>query len=129
MSRIPEELRYNATHQWARKESDGSVTVGITDFAQDQLGDVVFVELPEVGAVMSAGEDAAVAESVKSASDVYTPVGGKVTAVNPALEDAPELLNESPYYQGWLFQVEPDDPADWDKLLDADGYAEVVSAE
>ena len=129
MSEIPSELKYARTHEWARLEEDGTVTVGITDHAQDALGDVVFVEQPEVGAQVAAQEEAGVAESVKAASDIYAPVGGKVIAVNDTLEDAPENVNEDPYGDGWFFKIEPDDTAELDELMDAEGYGEMLESE
>lgn len=128
MSELPQELRYLETHEWVRDEGDGIATIGITDHAQDSLGDVVFVELPEVGRVLSAGEESAVVESVKAASDIYAPVSGEVIAVNEALEDEPETVNNSPYGDGWFFKVRMSDPAELEGLLDADGYREVVEA-
>ncbi len=122
MSDTPTELKYVKTHEWARDEGDGIITVGITDHAQDQLGDLVFVELPEVGAAVEAGGDCAVVESVKAASDIYSPVSGEITAVNGELADAPEMVNDEPYGKGWLFQVRMSDPSELDGLLDADGY-------
>ncbi len=123
MSNIPADLKYVASHEWIRLESDGTVTVGITDFAQDQLGDVVFVELPEVDSEVTADQDIAVVESVKAASDIYAPLAGKIIAVNDDLADAPEKVNEDPYGDAWFFKMELADTADLDKLLDADGYA------
>lgn len=129
MSDIPNELRYVRSHEWARLEEDGTVTVGITDHAQDALGDVVFVELPEVGQPVAGGEEAGVVESVKAASDIYAPVSGTVVAVNEALEDAPEKVNQDPYGDGWFFKIEPDDAADLEDLLDAEGYGEYLDSE
>ena len=125
MSEIPAELKYASSHEWARLEEDGTVTVGITDHAQNALGDVVYVELPELDALIEAGEEAGVVESVKAASDIYAPVGGTVIAVNKVLEDAPETVNQDPYGEGWFFRIEPNDTAELDELLDADGYGEV----
>ena len=122
----PEELRYAKSHEWSRVDSDGSITVGITDFAQDQLGDVVFVELPSVGATVERGEQIAVIESVKTASDIYAPVGGEVTAVNQDLDSNPEAINAAPYGDGWLFKLAPVDASELDTLLDAAGYLESV---
>ncbi len=121
MSNIPAELRFAESHEWARLESDGTVTVGISDHAQEALGDVVFVELAEVGKTFAAGDQAGVVESVKAASDIYAPVGGEVIAVNDVLADAPEQLNEEPY-GAWIFKLKPNDTAELDKLLDAAGY-------
>ncbi|TVS16014.1 MAG: glycine cleavage system protein GcvH [Gammaproteobacteria bacterium] len=126
MSNIPAELRYASTHEWARLEEDGTVTVGITDHAQDALGDVVFVELPELEIDVQAGTEAGVVESVKAASDIYSPVSGTVIAVNDALEESPETVNEDPYGSGWFFRLRPSDKAELDELLDAEGYAEVA---
>ncbi len=127
MSNIPADLRYAASHEWARLEADGTVTVGISDHAQEALGDVVFVELPEVGAELAAGQEAGVVESVKAASDIYSPIAGEVVAVNEALVDSPELVNADPY-ANWFFKVKPADAAELDKLLDADGYAAACNA-
>lgn len=121
MSQIPADLRYAASHEWARLEADGSVTVGISDHAQEALGDVVFIELPEVGKTLAAGDQAGVVESVKAASDIYAPVGGEVIAVNEALADVPEQVNGEPY-GAWFFKLKPQDAAELDRLLDADGY-------
>ena len=123
MSNIPADLKYVASHEWIRTEADGTVTVGITDFAQDQLGDVVFVELPEVGTEVAADQDIAVVESVKAASDIYAPLAGKIIAINEELIDAPEKVNEDPYGDAWFFKMELADAADLDGLLDADGYS------
>src|SRR5690606_9313829 len=128
MSELPNELRYLETHEWVRNEGDGIATIGITDHAQEALGDVVFVELPEVGRVLAAGEESAVVESVKAASDIYAPVSGEVIAINEALEDAPETINNSPYGDGWFYKVRMSDPAELDELLDADGYRDVAEA-
>ncbi|MEE5116105.1 glycine cleavage system protein GcvH [Pseudomonas alliivorans] len=127
MSNIPAELRFAESHEWARLEADGTVTVGISDHAQDALGDVVFVELPEIGKTFAAGDAASVVESVKAASDIYAPVAGKVTAVNEGLKDAPEGLNSEPY-SAWIFKLKPDDDAAGDlaKLLDAAGYKSAI---
>ncbi|ROU00594.1 glycine cleavage system protein GcvH [Marinobacter sp. R17] len=127
MSQIPTDLKYIETHQWVRVAGDGTATVGITDFAQDQLGDVVFVELPEVGATVNGGEEAGVAESVKSASDVFSPVSGEVIEVNESLEEEPEKLNEDPYGEGWLFKVRLSDSGELDGLMEADAYADLVA--
>ncbi|KAF1007364.1 MAG: Glycine cleavage system H protein [Pseudomonas fluorescens] len=125
MSNIPAELRFAESHEWARLEADGTVTVGISDHAQEALGDVVFVELAEVGKVFSAGDAAGVVESVKAASDIYAPVSGEVIAVNEELADSPESLNEEPY-SAWIFKLKPSDKAELDKLLDAAGYKAVI---
>ncbi|GIU31918.1 glycine cleavage system protein GcvH [Shewanella schlegeliana] len=129
MSNIPAELKYASSHEWIRKEEDGSYTVGISEHAQELLGDMVFVELPEVGDDVSAGEDCAVAESVKAASDIYAPLSGEVIAVNEALEDSPELVNSDAFGDGWFFRVMPTDLAELDNLLDAEGYQAVIDDE
>ena len=129
MSDIPAELKYAATHEWARLEEDGTVTVGISDHAQSALGDVVYIEAPEIGLSVSAQEEAGVVESVKAASDIYAPVGGTICAVNDDLTDKPEIVNQDPYGDGWFFKLTPTDPADLDDLLDAEGYAEVCAEE
>lgn len=126
MSDVPAELKYTSTHEWARSEADGTVTVGITDHAQAQLGDLVFVELPEAGAEYAAGDACAVVESVKAASDIYAPVSGTVVEVNEALEESPQLVNEDPYGDGWLFRLEPSAPEELDGLLDAGAYLEQI---
>jgi glycine cleavage system H protein len=126
MSNIPSELKYAASHEWVRNEGDGVVTVGITEHAQDLLGDMVFVELPEVGSTVDAGDDCAVAESVKAASDIYAPVSGEIVAVNEELEDSPELVNSDAYGDGWMFKIKMSDTAELDALLDAEGYQNVV---
>lgn len=122
MSATPSNLKYAASHEWARDEGDGTVTVGVSDHAQDSLGDVVYVELPEVGTTLSAGDEAGVVESVKAASDIYTPISGEIIAINPELEDAPETINESPYDAGWFFKIKMSDPSELESLLDAAAY-------
>ncbi len=122
MSNTPSELKYASSHEWARLEEDGTVTVGITDHAQNALGDVVFVELPEVGSECSAGDETAVVESVKAASDIYAPVSGEVIAVNEELEEPPETVNEYPYSDGWFFRIKPSNISELDNLLSADDY-------
>lgn len=122
MSNIPAELKYVASHEWLRKEDDGTVTVGITEHAQDLLGDIVYVELPEVGENAAADYEIAVVESVKAASDVYAPISGEIVAINEALEDAPETINSDPYGDGWFFRIKPDNADDIDSLLSADEY-------
>ncbi|MFD2231715.1 glycine cleavage system protein GcvH [Alkalimarinus sediminis] len=129
MSNIPGELKYLSSHEWVRVEGDGTATIGITDHAQDLLGDVVFVELPEVGVEINAGEEAGVVESVKAASDIYSPVSGEVLAINEALEESPDLVNNEPYEDGWFFKVKLTDESDLESLLDADAYAEACEAE
>lgn len=125
MSDIPADLRFAESHEWARLEADGSITVGISDHAQEALGDVVFVELAEVGKQFSAGEAAGVVESVKAASDIYSPVSGEVIAVNDELSSTPELLNSAPY-ASWIFKLKPSNPAELEKLLDAAGYKNAI---
>jgi len=122
---IPDNLKYTAEHQWVRTEADGTLTVGITDHAQEQLGDVVFVQHPELGRRVRRGETCAVVESVKAASDIPAPVSGEVVAINPAAADAPERLNREPYGT-WLFRVRPSDPAELAALLDAAAYSKTV---
>jgi glycine cleavage system H protein len=129
MSETPAELLYTKSHEWVRDEGNGTVTVGITDHAQEMLGDLVFVDPPEVGETLQAGADCAVVESVKAASDVYSPVTGEVVAINDALQDAPETINEDAFGDGWLFQVRLADPSELDGLLDADSYAAMVEEE
>lgn len=122
MSNSPSELKYASSHEWARLEDDGTVTVGITDHAQHALGDVVFVELPEVGNSYSAGEEIAVVESVKAASDIYSPLAGEVIAINEVLQNSPEIINESPYDDGWFFKLQPSEVGELENLLDAEDY-------
>ncbi len=129
MSHTPVELKYARTHEWARLEDDGTVTIGITDHAQAALGDVVFVETPEVGVVLAAGDDAGVVESVKAASDIYSPVGGEVIEINRQLEDDPETVNTDPYNDGWFFKLQPSDPAELDALLSAGDYQQLCEEE
>lgn len=129
MTEFRSDLKYLPSHEWARVESDGTVTVGISDHAQESLGDVVYVEVPEVGSDVSAGEEAGVVESVKAASDIFSPVTGEVIAVNEALEEAPETVNSSPYDDGWFFKVKPSDLSELDDALDADGYREAIEEE
>ncbi len=126
MSNIPSELRYATSHEWVRNEGNGIVTVGITEHAQDLLGDMVFVELPDVGDNVSTGDDVAVAESVKAASDIYAPVTGEVVEVNEDLEDSPELVNSDAFGDGWLFKLKIEDEGELDSLLDAEGYANSI---
>ncbi|WP_126445423.1 glycine cleavage system protein GcvH [Sulfuricystis multivorans] len=123
---IPADLKYTASHEWARREADGTVSVGITDHAQQALGDIVFLELPEPGRKVEAGKECAVVESVKAASDIYAPVAGEVVARNDAIVDAPEKVNQDPY-GSWLFKIKPTDPSAFDGLLDATAYAQVAA--
>jgi glycine cleavage system H protein len=125
---IPDRLKYTATHQWVRMEADGTAAVGITDYAQEQLGDVVFVQPPAIGRKLRRGEDCAVVESVKAASDIPAPVSGEVVAVNTALADAPEKLNQEPYV-AWLFRIKPSDPSELNGLLDAAAYQEFAKSD
>ena len=129
MSNIPSDLCYATTHEWVRPEGDGTFTVGISEHAQELLGDMVFVELPDVGATVSAGDDIAVAESVKAASDVYAPIGGEIVGVNEELEDSPELVNSDPFGDGWLFRIKADDAQEVEGLLDAEGYENSIEEE
>lgn len=122
---IPAELKYTASHEWARLETDGSITVGITEYAQDALGDIVFVELPKVGQHVTAGDDAAVVESVKAASDIYAPLSGEVIAINTDVADAPEAINADAY-TAWLFKIKPSDAGAFDALLDAVAYGKTT---
>jgi len=122
MSQIPADLKYVASHEWLRQEADGTLTIGITDHAQDLLGDIVYVELPEVGATVEADDEIAVVESVKAASDVYAPIAGEIIEINSALIDAPETINSDPYGDGWFFKIRPDNADDYDGLMDADDY-------
>ena len=123
---LPKELRYTASHEWARRESDDTVSVGITDHAQEQLGDIVFVEPPQVGRKVAAGEAVGVVESVKAASDVYAPVAGEIVAANGDLGDAPEKVNEDAF-AAWIYRIKPDNAAELDKLLDATAYEKSLS--
>ena len=129
MSETPNELFYAKSHEWVRREEDGTLTVGITDHAQEALGDIVFVETPDVGDAIAAGDQAGVVESTKSASDIYTPVSGEVIAVNEELADGPELVNSEPYTEGWFFKVQPDDMGELDTLMSADDYTEFCDNE
>ncbi len=129
MSNIPSDYRYTKTHEWVRDDGDGVVAVGITDHAQELLGDLVFVELPEVGAELAAGDECAVVESVKAASDVYCPVSGEVVEINEALVDAPETINTDPYDAGWMFKLKLLDEGEVENLMDAEAYAEHCESE
>jgi glycine cleavage system H protein len=122
MSEIPGDLKYTKSHEWARIEDDDLVTIGITDHAQAALGDMVFVETPEIGAELEAEEACAVVESVKAASDIYSPVGGEIIETNADLADSPELVNDQPYGDGWIFQMRVGDPEELEGLMDAEGY-------
>jgi len=122
MSQTPSELKYASSHEWARLEEDGTITIGISHHAQDALGDVVFVELPDVGSALAAGDEAGVVESVKAASDIYAPVGGEVIAINEKLEDEPETVNADPYNDGWFFKLQPSDASELEAMLSAEDY-------
>lgn len=126
---VPSELKYTQSHEWVRLNDDGSITIGITDHAQEQLGDLVFVETPSVDAEVSAEDAVAVVESVKAASDIYAPVSGTIAETNAALADEPELVNGDPYNKGWLFQMQPSDGTEIEQLLDAEAYEAFVSSE
>jgi len=125
MKNIPGDLKFLSSHEWARVESDGTITIGISDHAQDLLGDIVFVELPEVGQALDAEADAAIVESVKAASDLYSPLSGEVIEINSLLEDQPEIINSSPYEDGWFFKLTPSDMSELDNLLSPEDYSEI----
>ena len=127
MSNVPQELKYTQSHEWVLAGDDGLVTVGITDHAQELLGDMVFIELPEINAELNAGDECSVVESVKAASDVYAPVAGMVVAVNEKLAETPELINEDPYGDGWMFRMKISDPGQLDSLMDSSAYEAVES--
>jgi len=122
---LPDDVQYTETHEWARG-GDGSVTVGINDYAQDQLGDIVFVELPEVGNIFEKGEEFGTLESVKAVSEICMPVSGEITAINESLEEAPELVNQEPYNNGWIIKVKPDDPGEINTLMTSGEYVEML---
>ena len=126
MSDIPGDLKFLSSHEWARVESDGTITIGISDHAQDLLGDIVFVELPEVGQFVDAENDTAIVESVKAASDIYSPLSGEVIEVNSLLEDQPEIINSSPYENGWFFKLTPSDLGELDNLLSPEDYLSLI---
>ena len=129
MSNFPDDLKYATSHEWVRVNEDGVATIGISDHAQDALGDIVFVELPEVGTMVNAKEEVAVVESVKAASDIYCPLSGEVTEINEALVEAPETVNSLPYDNGWFFKVKLNDEAELDELMDAEAYTEHCESE
>lgn len=129
MSKIPENLKYATSHEWARLDADGYVTVGITDHAQALLGDIVFVELPDPDADVGKGDEVCVIESVKAASDIYTPISGKIVTINQMLSNAPEHVNNHPYGDGWIFRMQPSDVSELDELLTAAGYAQQIESE
>ena len=124
MSDIPGDLKFLSSHEWARVESDGTITIGISDHAQDLLGDIVFVELPEIGQSVDAENDTAIVESVKAASDIYSPLSGEVIEVNSLLEDQPEIINSSPYEDGWFYKLTPSDMSELDNLLSPEDYSD-----
>lgn len=126
MSEVPENLRYTSDHEWVRLEDDGSVVVGITDHAQEALGELVYVEIPETGQEYGKGDACVVVESVKAASDVYAPVSGACADANGSLADEPELVNQSPYEDGWLIRLSPSDPAEFEELMDAEAYRQFL---
>jgi len=125
---IPGELRVAASHEWARINDDGTVTIGITEFAQEQLGDIVFVETPEIDMQCQPEQPVAVVESVKAASDLYAPVAGQIIDANEALADSPELINDSPYEEGWIFKIQPEDAGDVENLMSPEDYLAMVDA-
>ncbi len=129
MSNIPTEFKYTKTHEWVSRDEDDVITIGITDHAQQQLGDIVFIELPEVGIQLHAGEEFGVIESVKAASDLYGPIAGEVIAVNSSIAATPGLINTDPYHEGWLIKIQPDDIDEWDELMDSDEYESKVEAD
>lgn len=129
MSNVPTELKYAASHEWVRNDGDGVFTVGITEHAQELLGDMVFVELPEEGDSFSVGDDVAVTESVKAASDIYAPISGKIVEINEDLEDSPEMVNNDAYGDGWLFKIKADDESELNNLLDAEAYKASIEDE
>jgi glycine cleavage system H protein len=129
MSEIPDNLRYTESHEWVLFEDDGSILVGITDHAQNLLGDMVYIELPEVNTPVSVGDECAVVESVKAASDVYSPIRGEIIRINDKLLDSPVVVNTDPYGEGWLFAIMPEEDADMSDLLDAEEYAQIISEE
>ncbi len=127
MSQVPTDLRYAKSHEWVKRESDGTVVIGITDYAQNSLGDITYVQTPRIGARLKLGEVYGVVESVKAASDLYAPISGEVIAVNGELEQKPEAVNREPYEAGWMLRLKPDNPAEIDALLDASAYARLTS--
>jgi len=129
MSEIPSDLKYTSSHEWVRTESDGSVTVGISDHAQDLLGDLVYVEAPEQGTEVQAKEACAVVESVKAASDIFSPIEGEVLEGNETLADTPEIINNDPYGEGWIMRIQPAEDADMGSLMDAEAYEALVASE
>jgi glycine cleavage system H protein len=126
MSKVPKELQYTQTHEWVLVEEDGTIMVGITEHAQSQLGELVFVELPDLGAKVNASDEVGVLESVKATSEIYSPISGKIIEINETLEEAPGLVNSDPYGDGWLFRIDPIDPDELSDLLDAEAYSEYM---
>lgn len=126
MSDIPIELKYSKTHEWAHRDEDDLITIGITNHAQQLLGDVVFIEFPELGIQLHTGEEFGVIESVKAASDLYSPISGEIVAINDSLTANPAMINSDPYQEGWLIKIKPDDIAEWDDLMDAEEYADLI---
>ena len=129
MSNVPNELKYTKEHEWLREEADGTFTVGITEHAQELLGDMVFIDLPEVGTQVGQGDDCSVAESVKAASDIYAPISGEIVEVNAELEDSPEQVNSEPYGSGWIFRIKASDATELAALLDAAAYEALLEDE
>lgn len=129
MEDVDDSVKYLSSHEWARREEDGTITVGISTHAQKALGDIVFVELPEVGREVKAGEESSVIESVKAASDIYTPMSGEVLEVNEALSDKPDLVNIDAFHQGWIFKIKPLDLGEWEALLSSEEYSEQLAQE
>ena len=127
MSNVPDDLKYTESHEWLRLEEDGTISVGITSYAQESLGDLVFVETPEVGRKLKAGEACAVVESVKAASDAYAPIAGEVVDANSRLAEEPELINRSPYNEGWIMRIQPDDAGALESLLDPEDYENILA--
>ena len=126
MTEVPSDLKYTHSHEWVRLEGDDVFTVGVTEHAQELLGDMVFVDLPEIDSSLALGDDCAVAESVKAASDVYAPISGVVIKINEDLEDSPEMINKDPYGDGWLFQIKGKETSEFEGLLDADEYKKII---
>jgi glycine cleavage system H protein len=129
MSNVPNDLKYTRSHEWLKQNSDGTVTVGITQHAQDLMGDMVYVDLPQSGVKVTAGKECGVVESVKAASDVYSPVSGEVVEANGALADSPDTVNKDPYGAGWMFRIKPSNPAELSALLDAKAYEALLASE
>ena len=129
MSNVPTELRYTKSHEWVRKNDDGTLTIGISDHAQELLGDLVYVDTPDIGSSFNQSEDCAVVESVKAASDIYSPVAGEVSGVNDTLADTPEIINSDPYGDGWIFSLKPEDASAFDGLMSADDYTAHIAEE